>query len=276
MIKDSWTHLGRESWEQDILQNIHGMKWVPQLVAAWTVEIAGSDDQTNMCCSSLPSSSCICVHWGLVMQLVGKPISNFKSIHELLSIFIDILDSMSEQPITLLADLTTSIVHMSLVIQFHILHHDISINNTMMYVCKTAKSKTKKSEGETSSGEGFSHDDESQNDNGNSSEAPSDDMSSNGKGETLEQNLARWDRQRCEQIKTGIFHCGLLIDFDYATNLDQALPMGPGDHTISIPPSTSPPLSLINFDQGTILVFKSPVAKLGKKLELDWTATVLD
>ena len=71
------------------------MKGVPQLVAAWTVEIAGSDDRTDTRRSSFPFLSGIRVHRQLAMQPVGVPLSDFKTIRELLSIIIDVLDSMS-------------------------------------------------------------------------------------------------------------------------------------------------------------------------------------
>jgi len=73
------------------------MKGVPQLISAWTIEITGSDDQTNTRWLLFPSLSGIHVHWWLVMQPVGVPLSDFKTIHELLSIIIDVLDSKSEQ-----------------------------------------------------------------------------------------------------------------------------------------------------------------------------------
>ena len=62
VIKNSWTHASQVNWEEDILNKIHGMKGVPQLVAAWTIEIAGSDDWTNTHRSSFLSLSRICVH----------------------------------------------------------------------------------------------------------------------------------------------------------------------------------------------------------------------
>jgi len=98
VIKDSWTHASRVSQEEDILNKIHGMKGVPQLIAAWTVEIAGWDDRTDTHQLSFPSLSGIHVHWQLVMQPVGVPLSDFKTIRDLLSIIIDVLDSKSEQP----------------------------------------------------------------------------------------------------------------------------------------------------------------------------------
>ena len=98
VIKDLWTHASRVNQEEDILNKIHGMKGVPQLVAAWTVKIAGSDDRTDTRRSSFPSLSGIRVHRRLAMQPVGVPLSDFKTIRELLSIIIDVLDSKSEQP----------------------------------------------------------------------------------------------------------------------------------------------------------------------------------
>ena len=101
MIKDSWTHASQVTWEVDILNKICSQKGVPKLILAWTVEIAGSDDQTDMRRSSFPSPSGIRIHQQLVMQPVGVPLFNFQSIRELLSILIDILDSTSKQPLYL-------------------------------------------------------------------------------------------------------------------------------------------------------------------------------
>ena len=62
VIKDSWTHASRATWEVDILNKIHSQKGVPKLILAWTVEIAGSDDRTDMRRSSFPSPSGIRIH----------------------------------------------------------------------------------------------------------------------------------------------------------------------------------------------------------------------
>ena len=102
VIKDSWTHVSRMNREQDILNKIHGVKGVPQLITAWIVEIAGSDDRTDAHRSSFPSLSGIHIHQQLVIQPVGRPLSDFKSIRELLSVLIDILDSTSKHPLYLL------------------------------------------------------------------------------------------------------------------------------------------------------------------------------
>jgi len=46
-----------------------------------------------------------------------------------------------------------STAHMSLVVQHCILHRDISVNNTMIFVCDTAESEAKKGMDEAFSGE---------------------------------------------------------------------------------------------------------------------------
>jgi len=71
-----------------------------------------------------------------------------------------------------------------------------------------------------------------------------------GEGGTMEQNLRGWDAERREQIWAGHLRSGLLIDFDYATVLDQTFPAVPGDHTVSA--SQISISSFINLAQGTI------------------------
>ena len=48
VIKDSWTHESRLNREADILSKIRGLKGVPRLIVAWTVQIGGSDDRTDI------------------------------------------------------------------------------------------------------------------------------------------------------------------------------------------------------------------------------------
>ena len=96
--------------------------------------------------------------------------------------------------------------------QFRVLHRDISVNNIMI---QAPEGETQKGHGETS----------------NNVESPRVDGPAN---ETHEQKLARWDQERRNLIRAGILRHGLLIDFDYATCLDQTLPVVPGDRTVSI------------------------------------------
>ena len=44
VIKDSWVHASRVTHETEILEKINGLKGVPRLIAAWTVEIGGWSD----------------------------------------------------------------------------------------------------------------------------------------------------------------------------------------------------------------------------------------
>ena len=93
VIKDSWTHLSQLSREEDMLCKIQNVKGIPQLVTVWTIRIGNSDNRTDTCRPS-SSSNEVQVHRRLVMQLVARPLSNFRYIRELLSIIIDVLDSM--------------------------------------------------------------------------------------------------------------------------------------------------------------------------------------
>ena len=148
------------------------------------------------------------------MQPVGLPLSEFKSLQELLSIFIDVLDSTSELLLHfLLADLTTFIAHKALVQELRVLHCDVSINNIMIYDCDVPASETSNSHGE---------------------EVTSNDPDSGEGDESLEEKLVQWDQEKCEQIRVGILRNGLLVDFDYAIDLDQNLPTICGDCTVSI------------------------------------------
>ncbi|KIM59470.1 hypothetical protein SCLCIDRAFT_126148, partial [Scleroderma citrinum Foug A] len=145
----------------------------------------------------------------LLMQPVGVPLSEFKSIYELFSVLIDILD-----------------VHLTLVMQFWILHRDVSINNTMIYVPDISKSEAK----ETHSGEEFSKA------SGGEPSSAGDYVEDSGKDDkSLEQQLVRWERERYQQIQAGTLRHGLLVDFDYATDLDQNLPVVSGDRTGTLP-----------------------------------------
>ena len=98
VVKDSWAHKSRVNREADILNRIRGLEGVPQLITAWIVEIEGSVDRTDTRRTSFPLYVGVRIHCQLLLQPVGLPLSKFKSIHELLSIFIDILDSTFERP----------------------------------------------------------------------------------------------------------------------------------------------------------------------------------
>ncbi|KAI6025140.1 hypothetical protein BKA83DRAFT_4491897 [Pisolithus microcarpus] len=48
VIKDYWTHRGRRHTEEEMLNKIKGLKGVPTLDAAWTVQIDGNDETTAL------------------------------------------------------------------------------------------------------------------------------------------------------------------------------------------------------------------------------------
>jgi len=115
---------------------------------------------------------------------------------------------------TLLASLTTFTALMVLFEQYHILHRDISVNSvtdipeseasTCGPSCKTTN------------------------------DSPRDDNTGDNGEEMLKEKLIWWDRERCHQIQSGILRSGLLIDFDYAADLDEPSPMAPGDHMVRV------------------------------------------
>lgn len=81
VIKDSWTHEGRQSREEEILIKIKNVEGVTQLVDAWTVEVNGLQDRTSTRRSSLPSlDNEVRIHRRLVMQPVAIPMTDFVSI----------------------------------------------------------------------------------------------------------------------------------------------------------------------------------------------------
>ena len=221
MVKDSWVHVSRASREESILRLLQGVIGVPELVSAWTVQIEGIDDKTDMRRFPLPYFGEVQIHHWLLMMPVTIPISEFESVWELLSVFIDILDGTSEQQNCLSANLTMRTVHERLVVEFSVLHCDVSFNNAMMYA-----STKKKASGRVK----LLH----KGDNTHS-DIPGDGTATgkNMGDETREQRLARWDQERRKMIQDGILRGGLLIDFDYATLLDQSLPVVPGDRTVS-------------------------------------------
>ena len=118
-----------------------------------------------------------------------------------------------------------SVAHMVLFEKFRILHHDISINNTMIYVADVPES-----EGDVNRNySGKSSNDGSLNTGHHCSEALGDEAVDN-----QEDKHAQWDRERRQQIRDGMLRSGLLIDFDYATDLDQAPSVVSGDRTVRV------------------------------------------
>ena len=112
--------------------------------------------------------------------------------------------------------------------KFRILHHDVSINNTMIYVADVPESESDVNGnyiGESSDDGGPKKDVTGH----HCSEALGDEAVDN-----QEDKHAQWDRERRQQIRDGMLCSGLLIDFDYATDLDQAPSVVSGDRTVRV------------------------------------------
>ncbi|KAI6026099.1 hypothetical protein BKA83DRAFT_4490630 [Pisolithus microcarpus] len=134
VIKDYWMHRGRRHTEEEMLNKIKGLKGVPTLDVAWTVQIDGNDEMTALLwpASIFGNASFEThLHRCLLMMPIGHPLLEFLSLQELLSIFIDIV-----------------LVHHSLMCIYMILHHDVSINNILMYMCSTPWDASSKEEKE--------------------------------------------------------------------------------------------------------------------------------
>ena len=117
---------------------------------------------------------------------------------------------------------------MSLFEKFRILHRDVSINNTMIYVADIPESEGNEDEG--CSGESSDGGSPQQDDGG---------LHRPGAlgGEAVdnqEDKHAHWERERRQQIRDGILRSGLLIDFDYASDLDQVPSLVSGERTVSM------------------------------------------
>ena len=100
VVKDCWTHQGRKVTEEQILLklNEHGIHGLPVLKEAWTVQIDGQDDTTDLRRPDFLKSSnnygAMCetrIHRRYLLQPLGSPITEFSCLQEFLSIFIDII-----------------------------------------------------------------------------------------------------------------------------------------------------------------------------------------
>ena len=108
--------------------------------------------------------------------------------------------------------------------QYHILHHEFSINNIMISVTDILESEASMC--------GPSHK--------TTNDSPRDDNTGDNREEALEEKLVQWDRERHHQIQSGILRSRLLIDFDYAADLNEPSPMAPGDRTVRVLSFSSP------------------------------------
>ncbi|KAI5980466.1 hypothetical protein EDC04DRAFT_2917974 [Pisolithus marmoratus] len=117
IIKDYWMHKGSKHVEEEILLKIKGLLGVSQLIKAWTIQTEGADEMTDWLQPTFLVRNMefeTCLHQCLLLSPVGDLLFQFHSLQELVSIFIDIIQNV-----------------------YNILHHDISINNILMFTCTT-------------------------------------------------------------------------------------------------------------------------------------------
>lgn len=99
VVKDSWLDEGLAGHEERIFHHISGVKGVPTLVKAWTVQNAGDDDSTlrhrpsRWDRQNLSPEYVTRIHRRLLMTPVGSPLSSFKSQREFLGGIITAVES---------------------------------------------------------------------------------------------------------------------------------------------------------------------------------------
>jgi len=196
VIKDCWTHQGRKVTEEQVLQKLkeHGINGLPILKEAWTVQIDGQDDTTDLRRPPFLKSSdnygAMCetrVHRHYLLQPLGSPITEFSCLQEFLSIFIDIIHGECTHSFSdPLTDNISMLVHECLVNDCCVLHCDVSLNDALKYTC------------------------------------------------IIPWHAVTEDEKKREHIITDrCFHCGLLINFDYALLLDLGHnEVSPGEQTV--------------------------------------------
>ncbi|KAI6028038.1 hypothetical protein BKA83DRAFT_4048585 [Pisolithus microcarpus] len=141
IVKDYWTHEGRKHMEEEILLKVKGLVGISQLVKAWTIQMEGADETTDWLQPAFLVGNIefeTHLHRHLLLTPVGDPLAQFSSLQELMSIFIDIIHgehlsySVPHRLFILLLP-----VHFVLVDTYNILHHDISFNNILLFICTT-------------------------------------------------------------------------------------------------------------------------------------------
>lgn len=141
VLKDYWTHKGRKCTEEEILLKIKGLLGVSQLVEAWTVQSEGADETTDWLRPPFLVGNRefeTRLHRRLLLTPVGDPLVQFSSLQELVSIFIDIVHGAHYHFLYLVNhSLFFLLVHFVLVTVHNILHHDMSINNILVFACDT-------------------------------------------------------------------------------------------------------------------------------------------
>lgn len=105
VVKDTWADISRTYTEAEILKKAHGIEGVPEVIAAEVVKIHGDEDSTSHARSIIDVNSYIHgsllgnleirLHRRLVVTPFAEPITSFRSKQELISVFMDLIQSRS-------------------------------------------------------------------------------------------------------------------------------------------------------------------------------------
>ncbi|KAG2743049.1 hypothetical protein P692DRAFT_20681465, partial [Suillus brevipes Sb2] len=121
-LKDCWVDADIIEQEVNFLRAVDGVPNVVQLVKYWDVEYGGHIDSTirDHVCDYLPESPIFTnkIHRRMLLTPCGLPLTSFKSVPELVNVFLD---------------LVIPVAHKMMTMQRGVLHGDLSPNNLIIY-----------------------------------------------------------------------------------------------------------------------------------------------
>ncbi|KAG1861976.1 hypothetical protein C8R48DRAFT_673411 [Suillus tomentosus] len=121
-LKDCWVDADIIDHEVSFLKAVDGGPNVVQLVKYWDVEYNGHVNSTSNICEHvhghLPNSPIFVnkIHHRMLLTPCGLPLTTFKSVPELVNVFLDLV-----------------VTHRMLMIERKVLHGDLSPNNLIIY-----------------------------------------------------------------------------------------------------------------------------------------------
>ncbi|KAG1722406.1 uncharacterized protein EDB91DRAFT_1273798 [Suillus paluster] len=121
-LKDCWVDADIIEQEVNFLRAVDGVPNVVQLVKYWDIEYDGHIDSTSNICDHvrdhLPDSPIFTnkIHRCMLLTPCGLPLTNFKSVPELVNVFLDLV-----------------VAHKTMMMEWRVLHGDLSPNNLIIY-----------------------------------------------------------------------------------------------------------------------------------------------
>ncbi|KAG2028351.1 hypothetical protein BDR03DRAFT_1019925 [Suillus americanus] len=122
VLKDCWVDADIIEQEVNFLRAVDGVPNVVQLVKYWDIEYCGHIDSTSKIRDHvrdhLPASLIFTnkIHRRMLLTPCGLPLTNFKSVPELVNVFLDLV-----------------VAHKTMTTQRGVLHGDLSPNNLIIY-----------------------------------------------------------------------------------------------------------------------------------------------